>query len=438
MPVPFDETTWSVRSNANTMLLNGVYSGIVTGLGGAVYDPVARYIQAFGRQAHHFQGFANMAQVSLDDGVTWTTMFNNAQDPGFNKFVFNGFSLAHPSLPSPARLHYQIRCDWTKAFLVASGELPVPGNIAIYMSEGGVNFSKLQDLHTWPAINQIGGNGGAALFNVPPSCTNALLVNGFYWMVSSFNMEAGGASNRTIFSGTTLWRSVDGLVWENVKNLVPSVGLGQFAELILGSSGRVFLVQAGAGTIFWTDDGDDLINAVWTSAIFSGSPGVRGSLIPMFGGTWLTFSQGTLTGPGGAWISCDDGANFSGTGQNVVPQNQTGFMGKLGPSEALVVSPSFANPATETTSGYSNNGGEIFEFSEPWIISSVGESPVMLGLRTGAKPIVMTRTGTCYVSSDHVRGTVGPRSQCPLANAGIAPAGPLPNCGHPLHVDSCP
>jgi hypothetical protein len=385
-----------------------------------------------------------MGAASVDHGITWAVNFNDAHDPGLNEFLVNGWSLDHPFRPSPARMHYMVRCAWTKAFLVADGSIQ-PGGISLWGSENGVAYTKLQDLHTWPGINQIGGNGGASTWNVNPNCIPPIFIAGSgpngedaYWMVSSYSMEAGGAGNRTTLSAATLWRSLDGLAWDNVRDMSGVTGVGVYASFVQSTLGnRMFLVSGGAGSIFYTDTPDDLINASFATSLFNGVPGVRGSLVPMYGGTWLTFSQGTLTGPGGAWVSCDNGENFSGTGVSVVPQNQTGFMQKIGPSEALIVSPGFSDPTTETTSAYSDDGGETFLFSEPWITSTTGETPCMLELRTGARPIVMTRGGRIFVSSDFARGTFQTRTICPLANAGLAAARKLILCGAPIAINEC-
>jgi hypothetical protein len=438
MPTPFGADTWVARTSVPNILYNGVYSGLLQGPGHAVYDPVSRVIQVFGKLSHHFQGFANTAQISFNDGGSWATVF----DEGVNsqQVVFTGWSLDGPE--GFGRVHYQVRYKWTKAFLISDGTIQ-PGGIELWVSEGGASFYKLQDFHTWPALNEIGGNGGAAVMNFQPSATNPIMVPGSgpsgedaFWLVTSFSMTAGGASNRTTFKATTLWRSINGGVeWTVARDMEPVTGSQTYQQLILSpQSGRLFLVSGGGGSIFYTDDTDDLENATWTASVFSGASGIRGSLEPMFGGTWLTFSQGTLTGPGSAWVSCDDGENFQG-GVDVVPQNQTGFMKKLGPTEALLVSPGFSDPTTETVSHYTADGGESWIVGDPWLVSATGQSPVMIGIRLNGTPIVVTRTGGVFVSSSTARGVADLRVICPLANAGLARARKLVLCGGVITPD---
>lgn len=440
MPAPFAAETWVQRTSVPNLPLNGVYSGAVQGPVHAVYDPESRVIQTFSAQAHHFNGFVNTAQISLNDGASWAPTFNADQDINLNKFAVTGWAIPNPS--GEGRIHFQVRVNWQKASLVFDGSL-FPGGVELWASAGDTSFFKLQDLHSWPAINQIGGNGGAALFLHQPAATPPILLEGSgpdgedaYWFVTSYSFTAGGAGNRTAFETATLWRSIDGgITWEVARDMSGVTGIHQYAELALSHSGRLLLVGAGAGPIFFTDDADDLENAVWTQSQFNGVPGVRGRLVPMYGGTWLTHSQGTLTGPGLAWISCDDGENFNATGVSVIPQNRSGFLRKLGPTEGLIVAPGFNDPTTETSAEYTSDGGETWQSSEPWLVSSVGELPVMLGVRSDGTPIVVTRTGGCYVSSDKARGVAGTRTICPLANAGLAQARRLVLCGGVITPD---
>lgn len=443
--VPFGASTWSVRGTVGSLLLNGVYSGPVDGPVHGTYDAISGVMQAYGRSAHHFNGFANMAAASLDHGSTWTTYFNAGHDADLNVQALAGWSLPHPLWPNTPnrRLHFQMRYAWKKATLVFDGTIQEAGGMDLFVSENGVAWNLLQSLHPHPAFNEIGGSGGAASFNFVPSITPPLLIEGSgpegedaYWMISNVSFDAGGAGNRTTFESSRLWRSVDGgLTWDNVREMIPVIGLRNLISLQRSTTGRLLLATSVGGV--WTDDVDDLANATWTDSIYNGAVG-GGNIVPMYGGTFLTHSQGTLTGPGVNGISCDDGANFFSGLVNVIPQNRGGFLAKIGASEALIVTSGFDNPTTETISLYSNDGGETWLLSEPWISSSVGEQPCMLELRTGARPIVLTRTtGTVYVTSDSPRGTFTTRTICPLANAGLAAARPLEICGSPIAINEC-
>lgn len=436
MSQPFAAETWARRSTTPAMLLNGVYSGIVGGPIHAVLDASSRTVQVFSISCHHFQGFANEACISFDDGATWAMTFNEAGDPGLNVQCITGWSMPHPSIPGD-RIHFQVRVAWQKSFFIASGDM-APGGIELWFSEGTASFSKMQDLHSWPAINAIPENtGGAAGFDVTPSVTNPILLEGSgpdgedaWWFISSYDIVAGGASNRTHFKAASLWRSVDGgITWENVRDMEPVTGMASYASLVQSTSGRLVVVQGGTGGIFWTDG--DLLTGTFTAAVFNGASGVRGPLMEMYGGTFFTFSQGTLTGPGSGWVSCDDCENFNGTAA-LIPQNRGGFGVKLGPTELLVVAPGFADPTTQTCAYYSSNGGEDFIASQPWLVSGTGEMPVNIDIRTNGSPIVVCRGGGVFISSDKVRGVFSPRTVCPLANAGLAAARPLLLCGAPL------
>ena len=439
MAQPFAAETWTRRGDVPPLLLNGVYSGIVGSPIHAVYDAKSRTVQSFAQRAHHFNGFANTAQISFDDGVTWATSFNEAQNVALNEFAMTGWSMPNPS--GVGMIHFQVRMAWIHATASSSGAILSPGGISLWASAGGSTFSKLQDLHTWPAINEIGGaRGSFAAFTLEPFATNPILLEGSgpdgedaYWFVSSYGFDAGGAGNPTTFSAATLWRSIDGgISWENVRDMAPVVGTIFFSQIVKSTSGRLIIVGGGGGPIQWTDG--DLLTGSFTDSIFNGVSGVRGPLMEMYGGTLFTFSQGTLTGNGASWISCDNAENFGLSG-DLIPQNHGGFGAKLGPTELLVVAPSFSNPVTETCAYYSANGGEDFVISEPWLVSGTGELPVSLDIRTNGTPIVVCRGGGVFSSSDKARGVAGTRTQCPLANAGLAPARRLILCGGVITPD---
>jgi hypothetical protein len=101
----------------------------------------------------------------------------------------------------------------------------------------------------------------------------------------------------------------------------------------------------------------------------------------------------------------------------------------LGPTEILVVAPSFSDPANKTSAYYSANGGETFVESTPWLVSTTGEIPVNLDLRSNGTPFVICRGTPVYTSNDKARGIAGTRTICPLANAGLAEARKLILCG---------
>lgn len=438
MPLqPFNETTWKLRSTLNLMPLNGVYSGIVSSLGGGYYDRASGVVQVFANNAHHFNGLTNTAQASADHGKTWTPTFNEGSLL-FNKVAIAGFSLPHPK--GVGRIHFQMRYDWEKAFLIADGTIQA-GGMDLYVSENGTQYNFLQRMHSWPHTNQIGGNGGAAVFNTFPSFAAPILLEGTgpegedaYWMITGYSFDAGGAGNRTTFKAAMLWRSVDGIEWEEMRDLEPSIGIESFGQIFLSAkTGRLFISTTN-GLVF-TDGASNLVTASFTPSNVPGSGGL-GRILPMFGGTLLTIRSGTLISGGQAHVSCDDGATWN-TLATVVPVNQTGYVAKLGASEALVVAPGFSDPSTQTVAEYSADGGETWLTSAPWLVSTSGESPCMLELLAGSHPIVVTRSGRCFTSSDAPLGVAQARTICPLANAGLLPAIAPRLCGAPVAVNQC-
>lgn len=443
MPAPFAAETWLKRSDIPNIPLNGVYSGIVQGPLNATYDSESRVVQVFSKQAHHFRGYSSSAQSSTDDGASWVTTYDpgdltDINNPAQNTVVAAGWALPHPS-GEGGRIHYQYRWTWQHAFLLADGSIP-PGGIDLYASENGVAFQFLQRLHSWQALNQIGGNGGSAIWSAFPSVAPPILLPGTgpdgedaYWMATSYNFNAGGLSNRTTFNSTTLWRSIDGgLAWDEVRDLEPVFGTTSFVEFVQSTSGRLLL---NASSAFLTDDVDDLINATFT--LVNGLPGAnsRGRVVQMYGGTYLTHQQGGLVSGGNAFVSCDNGENFQNTTVLVTPTSGAGFLRKLGPTEALIVTSGFNDPSTETVALYSSDSGETWATSEPWNASVVGERPVYMSIRAGGTPIVVTSSGGCYISSDTARGVAGTRTICPLANAGLASARRLILCGGVITPD---
>lgn len=441
MPNPFGSATWIRRSNIPELTLFGVVSGPVGGPGGAVYDKESLVVQSFARQANHFQGFVNTAQASVDDGKTWTTTFNEAVDVNLDEVAFTGWSMPHPS--GVGRIHFMVRFFWRRSFFVASGDIVTPGGVKLYVSGDGLAFTFLQDLHNWPThLADPVNTGGAAIFHAQPSVSQPYFQAGSgpagedaWWLISAFSFEAGGTSNRVTFRESFLWRSLDdGITWERVRDMGPVLGYGSFSNIQRGASGRIVVVHAIGATSF--TDGS-LLTGSFTASLFSGSPGVRGGTVEMGNGAWLTHGQGSLTGAGSAWVSCDNCANFTGTNDNVVPQNRNGIMVKLNTAEALIVSPGFSDPVTQTTSKYTNNGGEDWVESDVWLASSIGEFPVMMALRKNGRPIVVTLAGGVFVSSDEARGVIGERTMCPLAFSGLAAVAPLKLCGLAIQGNQC-
>lgn len=433
----FAAETWAIRGTTPGMILNGVYSGIVGGPFTSAYDPLTRTMQVFSIQAHHFEGFANMACISFDDGATFALTFNEDANVGLNETCVAGWSMPHPSIPNRS-VHVQVRVAFSHAFLIASGDLK-PGGISLWVSDGGASFFKWQDLYSWPAVNAIpvntGGHAGFSFGSPGPTFTAPILIAGSgpdgedaYWMIASYRLTCGGTTNPTVFSAADVWRSLDGLTWEKVRDItgVPQLGLTGYGQIVESTSGRLLVIGGAGPGIHYTDE--DLLTGSFTSASVNGVI-TGGRVLQMYGSTFFTHAQGTLTGPGSTGLSCDDGANWFPGGVVIVPQNRGGACAKLGPTEILHVAPGFSDPATETSAYYSNDSGETFQVSEPWLVSGTGELPVGLDIRSNGTPIVVCRGGKVYVSGDKARGVAGTRTQCPLANAGLAAARKLVLCG---------
>lgn len=434
MATPFAAATWSLRSALGLPLLNGGLSGLVSGARGSSFHAGSKVAQVLSVAAHSFTTFFNAARISFDEGQTWADSYRgDAPNGAVQEVVFGVFSLDTPT----GVVHYQARWNLRHSFFLADGSL-LPGGVDLYASSEllGTAFSKLQTFYTWPhVIADPTLTGGSAGFNTSPTITTPLLIPGSgpngedaFWMIVAYSIHAGGSNNPVTFAENFLWRSVDGLVWERVRdhNGVLSATPNQLLSL---ANERTYVSGGGR---FFTDD-VDLLTATWQPAAGTGLD-FPGNVESMFGGTLVSVRQGTLISGGFGVVSCDNGANwiFSGIGLTI-PADKSGFVIKLGPSEVLVI---VSDAVVNNRAFYSADGGETYVDCGIWNVSSIGDQPVGAFLMSSGSPIVFT-FGNCFVSSGKARGVFQTRTQCPLANAGIAAAGALPDCGNPILTIEC-
>jgi hypothetical protein len=133
-------------------------------------------------------------------------------------------------------------------------------------------------------------------------------------------------------------------------------------------------------------------------------------------------------------VSCDNGANWiNSLTSPVIPVDKSGHMLKVGPSEVICI---VSDAVTNLRSWYSKDGGENFVDEGIWNTSSVGDQAIAAFLKDDGSPLVIS-FNNCFVSSGKAAGVFQTRTQCPLANAGIAAAGVLPNCGNPILTIEC-
>jgi hypothetical protein len=444
MAVPFAASTWKKVSDLALPTLNGAISGTVSGALGASYYPIrlssiiGPTMQVFSKEAHSFEAIFNAAGISFDGGVTWTDSYRGDLLPlGQQESVFGTWSLKTPA----GVYHYQIRKQIEHSFFAADGTIH-PGGIRLYASgPGSPGFSLLQTLYTWPHIIADPPNtGGNNVQTTAPSVAPPILLPGSgpngenaWWMMTHFRLDVGGTNNRQILTANDLWRSLDGFEWVKVES--GTVGLEAYQSIFKSTTGRI-IVSGGQGMRF-SDGGSSLIGRTWTAPIgFPDLPG--GTIFPMYGGTLITTRNGSLISGGFIVLSCDDGANFFGhhAGGDLIPLNSTGLVLKLGPTECLLITNGFADPATETKSYYSADGGETWQDGGVWLTTVIGERPVNAFMKADGHPLVVTQFRV-FTSSDLARGVAGKRTICPLANAGLAAARPLVLCGHPIQNNLC-
>lgn len=434
MPVPFQAASWAKRSDIPSQTLNGGISGIVGGVFGASFHPSSKVLQAFGPIAHSFTSYFGCALASVDEGKAWVDTYRGDLEPTAQQqmCVVGGFSL---DLPSGRTYHYQVRVQLTHSFFVADGSLAV-GGIHLYASDNGTSYFFVRSLYTWPnVIADPVNTGGNAVVQTFPSFTPAILFPGSgpggvdaYWMAVGYRLDVGGNNNRQTFQSFDLWRSLDGFDWQIVRDL-STVGFNNvsFTNWLKSPTGRIFLGHSVG--LLYTDAGTP------DTASWAGSNGLIGPLgpyvIPMYGGTFLTNRHGSLISAGFAQVSCNDGANFQAASGPTIPANHDGICGKIGPTEAIIVTAGLSDPTTQTVCYYSSDGGETWQGGEVWIASNIGEAPNALFIKSDGRPLVITQR-SCFVSADTARGIATGRVICPLANAGLAAARPLLVCGAPL------
>lgn len=434
MPIPFQAASWAKRSDIAAPVLFGAISGTVQGVFGASFHPASKVVQAFGPVAHSFTTYFGCALASADEGKTWVDTYRGDLEVQAQQqmYVAGGFSL---DLPSGRTYHYQVRVQLTHSFFVADGSLAV-GGIHLYGSDNGTSYSFIRSLYTWPNIVADPPNtGGNNVVSTGPSFTPPILLPGTgpggvdaYWMAVGYRLDVGGNNNRRTLQAFDLWRSLDGFDWQIVRDLsVVGFNNVSFTNWLKSTTGRIFLGHSVG--LLHTDAGTP-DTASWVTTNGLAVP-IGPFVVPMYGGTFLTNRQGTLISGGFAQVSCDDGANFQIAGGPTIPVNHGAIVGKIGPTEAIIVTAGFADPTTQTVCYYSSDGGETWQGGEVWLASTIGELPVAAFLKSDGKPLVVT-TGRVFVSSDSARGIATVRAICPLANAGLKAARPLLLCGAPL------
>ncbi len=443
MTLPFGPTTWFKRSDIPARTISGAISGPVTGTFSPSFHPKSKFLAVQGATAHSFTTFYNTFLISLDEGATWSEVYaGDAETEDNTEVVFKNFSLDFTDAFDIEHVyHYQLRYHFTHSFFLADGSLK-PGWIDMYMGEEveGVflGYNKIQRLYSWSAIVADPANtGGQAAFNTGISAGRPTFIPGSgplgedaYWMCLGFSYHAGGTNNAVTTSVSDLWRSFDGVVWENVRDMVPIFGSGG-GQLTLTPNGVRTIFQVGA-LLKYTDE-PNLVTATW----LTGSPPLNAqSIIAMYGGTLVTWVNGSLIGGGIVYVSCDNGASFTAagvTGYNI-PVNRGALIAKIGSTEALLITADFG---TNLRAYYTTNGGETWVDQGIWNTSSTGGVAEGIFLTKDGAPLCVTRDQHVFLSSGRALGTFSARTVCPLANSGLAKAEFL-NCGHPIHVESCP
>lgn len=444
MAVPFAAATWRKVSDQPLPVLAGANFVNVIGLERASYHAPSGTLQVFARPALSFTKFWNMAAISFDAGRTWATSYDGRPVdqggphviPSQNGLTTQEHAFGGWSIDTESGLYsFQIRINAQHAFFAGSGELKA-GGVSIYgAGPNSSSFSHVQTLYSWP--HTLDGTT-QAFFNFAPTIAPPIQIAGSgpdgedaYWMVVSFGISHGVASN---INHQDLWRSLDGISWENVGDLSSSVDFRNYGHLALSTTGRIILVGAG---VAYTDDVPDLVGASWSIGSDPGSFVFGGHAIPMYGGTWVGTRNGGLSTIGNVLLSCDDaGSFFTNLDAPTVPADSVAHVMKLGPSEMLLITRGFTSPTTETIAYYSADGGESFVSGGVWLASSIGESVVSSFIKSDGHPLVVTQHSV-FTSSDKAQGVAGTRTQCPLANAGLAAARPLLICGAALSQNSC-
>lgn len=442
--IPFQAATWRKLSDIPSPTLFGALSGAVQGVYAADYSPTSNVLQTAGPVAHSFTAYFGAAQGSADGGRTWSDTYRG-DSAVYPEYIVQMFNLVSPT--TGRTIYFQVRASVQHSFFAADGSL-LPGGIALYGSESGLSFSKVQDLYSWPhVIADPVNTGGNNVVTTGASFAKPILIPGSgpdgedaFWSASSFQLDVGGNNNRQSLKAQDIWRSFDGIAWEKVRSLIgvppfnATIPNPSYTTFIKSFSGKIFLAYsqglARAATL-------DILTTSWAGANnLTLNP--SGYFVPMYGGTWLTNANGTLIGGGFAQVSCDDGANFQTVagGSLIIPVNRSAMVGKIGPSEAICITSGFNSPTTETVCYYSADGGETFQGGEVWTSSTIGESPVALFIRSDGHPLVITQQ-RAFFSTDQARGVAVQRTTCPLANAGLATARKLNLCGHSITVNPC-
>jgi hypothetical protein len=444
MPIPFQSATWKKRSTIPVPINGGFYL-----TGNSVYqssfEKASKVVQVACSLAHTNTRFYGSAMASINEGASWFSTYQGDGGPG-TEFVVSTFSLVTPN----GTYYYQVRAQFEHGFFVFDGRLE-RGGITLYASDfqdeedggSGGSFFPIQTLYTWPTIPADPVNtGGQALFNTMPSASDAIMIPGSgpagedaYWLAVSFSIDAGGSNNRQTINRADLWRSLDGLAWENVRDLtavapfssqapVPTFGAGFFVS----TTGRIFL-----GNAYTNTHDADLVTTPWT--LIGGLIPFMGRIIPMYGGTLSSYRNGSNVSEGFAMVSCDDGGNFFNPNNTpAIPVNAAALNLKLGPTEVIIICPGFSSPTTETVCWYSSDGGETWAGGEVWLASTIGERPNGMFLKSDGRPLVIT-TNSAFASSDTATGIATARIECPLANAGLARAKRLELCGGVITPD---
>lgn len=367
-------------------------------------------------------------------GAAWTKVYDSWTWPGGPRpndqlgYVSKVFVQQTPF----GKYYFRFRHVSVTSFFVGNGTL-FPGRIELEYSDDAINYWPTYTFAEWPHF-PIPGNVGHTHAGTHVSATQPILIPGSGpigqdadWIIVAAHASADGIPR---VDSIKLYRSIDyGFTWEPVSTFPFGDGLSDIDSFTRNPvTGRLH-VWITPAHLYSVDDGENWVQ--------SGTPfflqKVSSTHHP--GSTMNVLRNGSFISPGDNIISCDGGETWGQPSSGlIVPTSSISAGVKLGPQELLAAT---RGGDFQVNIWWSDSGGEKFTLSGAIVTGDLNNQIIFMDLLPNGNPVLMTNHGRVFVSNDKARGTFSPRTFCPLASAALAPARPLPVCGHPLTTNVC-
>lgn len=417
--LPYAASTWRPRTRLQPLGNPQVVDRFLL-------DRSSGVVLAGGNYFHEYVGdvyaLTGWLYVSHDLGNTWQLVYY----PATNGDRYSGGIVTLFSVAGPGGSYFvRVRASGVISWFTINPTL-YAGDVWVDWSQDGRFWWPVQRLYHWPMTAESGSGPqaivecGAGYVFIPGSGPGGADAD---WLFITVRAKTGLGT--VVLEDFARWRSDDfGYSWQRVGSF--SYGTSVINDVLITRNPATGRLHANLGGHQAYSDNGGL------SWILTG--GTVNSITFHPGNTLAGLLPGGLSSFVEPAISCDDGANWTGTGQKLGGSNTFGATVKIGPQELIAVAPSGDGGHNIW---WSDSGGEV------WIASTLnatlfgsGAKVAGLSLLPNGQPFLMFEDGRCGYSVDSPRGSWSPRTLCPLASAKMATAGPPALCGAPV-IPSC-